>query len=403
MPYNKGLPFRFVRLEQRDGSRVEGILCEESTTSDAFGVRDVKREGRRDYIRTVVVPAKDVTAHDEFRMPPVPDVCYDSTSNRTGGIGKHVRWKVIVGTSMATAVVHACGIVEKASFEQVIHSCGSEVEFYPEYTHAEYRRMEDGGWVCDLKLRDASDIPRIQTLLASEGVTCLSADSMTREADLLSEKMSRARHLWKKSYGPTRCLHNWRQPFLPPSWKSAVFTWKHLVDHILGDVGNEDAVQQSEGLPLPLRSYVLAASKGAAADEPADEEETRYRSGGLSEAQHEQMLACSFLTWYSEAVTISDEDREVMEVILMRYMLCGWTCRVAGKYTRTGRHRGYGKVLRRYTGDTAAEYEQNVDAATLSRICDGVGCKGVVPTTGRKRRAGRPDYGPVRRPIRESI
>jgi hypothetical protein len=58
---------------------------------------------------------------------------------------------------------------------------------------------------------------------------------------------------------------------------------------------------------------------------------------------------------------MSDEDTKMHWLVQFRYLLHGWTCRLAGKYDRSGKHVGFGKNLRNFSEETISFYQKRIN------------------------------------------
>lgn len=475
--HNSGKIFRFVRITCHDGGQVQGLVCEASSSEFCLRIaqaqvtrRSVVEKPRYDKLTSVW--CKDIDSFQVVQLPTISNLCYDQTRVTTGGIGNHVRWRILSSnckTSVPARVV-VCGICgsNRAEFESFVRYSGSLVKFFPDERQPDYSEMS-GHDTCDVELRFNNDIIYVQSMLARLGLVCFTLDATrVREAELMPERLDRAGNLWSEEYrndessvGPVRCIRHWKQHYMLPLLEGAVFTWKQLSKGIINAIGLESAML-CKSFPRPLSQYILrecnaqthtklrslqaevmdSQMTSALAEEMYNldlnsalgdtqrltevqihcgalfvksahacqelyrevdkwkrlEEASRCNppdvSAALTEEQYVQILQCTYLSLRADLNTL---EETAVNQILFQYMLCGWTCRFAGKYTKSGKHMGHGNTLRRFRGANAENYRQaSGDVAMQNRIQNGRGMKSILKALKRnERRKTRVTYDDV--------
>jgi hypothetical protein len=247
-PFNGGLAFNLVRVALDDDTSVSGIVHRRGSPTSSVWIG-------YDLCPTQVHNSK--LAHVD--IPQAPQQAYTEHAAVIGGIGKHVRWKVLFPNKKHSGAGQLLvgGVDDTNRFtsfvEQVLRPFGL-CRF----------QFEDGQTTVEVP--DIRNIGTVAAALHCAGYTATSErPEYVADSKLALERYDRSEHMWwnqdQKKAGPLRDVERWTFDFLPPSWKRLPFTWQSLCSNI-----ELDPFTQSHHLPLPLRDFFISMHIDAGSD-----------------------------------------------------------------------------------------------------------------------------------------
>lgn len=386
-PFNSGNALKVVRLADAEGSATLGV---------------VERQGKRTsdiWLGTAFRTTQLPTSSLEFiEVPQVPSRAYEEVEATIGGIGKHVRWRMIFSSKKNTGHTVLCvsGIQDRGAFERFV---AEKLRPFG-LCHFEYGR-DAHMWSVDVEVPDSTRLG-----IVASALHCAGYNATVRDVDIESlpklalERFDRSEHMWwnqnLEKAGPLRDMHRWSYDFIPESWNVIPFTWKALCSNI-----DLDPLTESFHLPLPLRDWFLTRHIDEANDEATRNVLLQMRGKPsvtcrLSLAQNRQLLTAAY---WSTVAPFDPLIVEVCRLIRFRYMLFGHTSREIGGYDQKARYLGHGASIRKFKNKPQYRRE-NLKTEVLNSIyrsdgsLQGSGFKG---TRGKYGHPSFPRYEPRRR------
>ena len=398
VPPRRGQRNKSLILPPFNGGNVFQIV---SSKDGSIGV--VRRRGKT---HTHVWVGNDLESttflNDELvwiTLPEVPSQAFETTHATIGGIGKHIRWNVVLPNRkcQSAASLHVGNVTDVEEFkefvEQMIRPFG--------LCKYEFKKAEnDSTYESIVEVPECKNIAIVAAALhCSEFTARPTATHFVSGAKLAPERYDRSEHMWwnqeQKVAGPLRDVHRWDYGFIPSSWETIPFTWQSLCENINVPVSKVDI------LPLPLRDYYLSHCAERAEDGAEKIRIQRLRGTPcvtcrLSEAQNKQLLTA---TYWSYVAPFNKDVTEYCHLIRFRYMLHGYTSREIGGYRQTALHLGHGAKIREFKNKPQYRRE-NLSIDMLNHIyrtdgsISGTGFKG---TRGKYGHTDFPRYEPVKR------
>lgn len=342
----------------------------------------------------VKVENKNITL---ILCPPVPKNAYEEFSAVIGGIGKHIRWYVILPSKHQKTEVSLTvkGVLDQKKFklfvDEVIRPFGlCKFEFSPSSD-------------TEVIVPDASRTSFVASAFHCANYKVVFTDKNMKYGKLAIERYDRSEHMWwnqdQKNAGPLRDVHRWSFSFIPIEWKHVPFTWQSLALNI--DV---DECEDLCHIPLPLRNYVCDNLSLKAKNEGDHEREGKILckkqapcvTCRLSRAQNNQLLE---MTYWSMLAPFDKETVKIANLIRFRFMMFGYTSREIGAYNQTASYLGHGAQIREFKNKPQYKIE-NLSSDVLNTIyrsdgvCKGSGFKG---TRGKYGHKDFPKYEPEKR------
>lgn len=197
-------------------------------------------------------------------LPPIPSRAYEELEASVGGVGKHIRWKVLRNVSKTNCtrvqvVLHGNFHATQRELLTTLVDKG-HVSYVPDEPGAFLEDKElPGNYFCIVAITNDSCTLSVAQL-ADVGLQCASMQQeVLREVQVSPERIDRAHHQWLRQFthrepseiGPLRCPDNWKQDFLPPSWVRA-YTWHDVCNVIIADIGEDATIDVLSELPSRL-------------------------------------------------------------------------------------------------------------------------------------------------------
>lgn len=329
-------------------------------------------------------------------VPSVPEQAFVEVPAVIGGIGKHVRWNVLLPNRHCTtsASLTVSWIQDVEHFRELVDKVVSPFGL----CNFDMREEACGTLSTEVVVPQACHIGSVAAVFHCNGYVAVASDpKFVSNAKLALERYDRGEHMWwnqdQKVAGPLRDVHRWKYDYIPSEWKHLPFTWQALCENLnlpLKDVPH---------LPLPLRDYYVTAMLERCPEMTATLQAMRGAPSvtcRLSRSQNVQLLQAAYWT---HVAPFDEHTIEVCRLLRFRYMLHGYTAREIGEYKQNARHLGHGAKIRKFKGKP--QYEpRNLSADVLNYIyradgtLKGSGFKG---TRGKYGKKDFPRYQPLRR------
>lgn len=388
-PFNEGLAFTLVQVQTDAGER--------------FGV--LQRKGKLqshvwlDYdVRSTLVCNEHIVA---IAIPPAPSRAYTEFEAVIGGIGKHVRWNVLMPNSKSSGSVEleVDNVVDREKFKEFVNNVIRPFGLC---------LFEYDGTRTVVQVPDVRNMGKVAAALHCAGYGAKPTDdAAASNSKLALERYDRSEHMWwnqePRKAGPLRDVHRWTFDFLPPSWETIPFTWQSMCTNI--DI---DPYTESDELPLPLRDFFLTMHIGRLKGEGKDASALERLRGRpavtcrLSLSQNRQLLTASY--WN----TIAPFDAKTVKLCYLlrfRYMLFGYTAREIGGYTQNAANLGHGAKIRCFRHKPQYRRE-NLAVDVLNKIYQSDGSlrgSGFKGTRGKYGHKDFPQYRPAKRMKRSVV
>tara|TARA_B110000046_G_C12989562_1_gene397226 strand:+ start:126 stop:1451 length:1326 start_codon:yes stop_codon:yes gene_type:complete len=388
-PFNGGLAFTLVNVNTDAG--------------DQYGV--LQRRGKQSshvWLNFDVLPT--TIANDRIGIVSIPNApvqAYDEFEAVIGGVGKHVRWNVLMPNNKKTGRVdlRVEDIFDKRLFEEfvanVIRPFGLCL-------------FEYDGDCTIVQVPDVKNMGMVAAALHCAGYRARPEDAtFASNSKLAIERYDRSEHMWwnqeQNKAGPLRDVHRWVFDFLPSSWKTIPFTWQSMCMNI--DI---DPHTESDALPLPLRDFYLTLHIQKLRDEGGDTSRLETLRGRpsvtcrLSLAQNRQLLAASY---WNLTAPFDAKTAEMCHILRFRYMLNGYTAREIGGYVQNATNLGHGANIRRFRHRPQYRRE-NLNTDVLNKIYQSDGSlrgSGFKGTRGKYGHKDFPQYTPAKRMKRSTV
>lgn len=331
----------------------------------------------------------------------VPEIAYREYEAVIGGVGKHVRWQVILADAKQrdSVTLRVSGVSDIAVFREFVAN---------RLAPFASTDAESDGATATVTVPDASHIGTVAAALHTAGFDA-SVEDGSHVGKLAPERYDRSPHMWwnqdQRRAGPLRDVHRWDFSYLPEDWTVLPFTWQAMCQNI-----QMDPLLESSHLPRPLRDFYLtdkihAAEAGghtAVAEQLCTLRGEPAVTSRLSQPQNRQLLGA---TYWSLLAPFDSFNTHLAKLLRFRYMLHGYTAREMGEYKQTARNLGHGATIRRFNNKPQYKKE-NLSAKVLERICQrdgtmrGSGFKG---TRGKYGHRDFPKYEPSKRMQRTAV
>lgn len=388
-PFNGGLAFTLVRVGMEGGER-HGILQRRGKQNSHVWL---------DYeVRPTLVSNDCITA---IALPPAPSLAYTEFEAVIGGVGKHVRWNVLMPNTKTSgrAELEVDNIVDRQRFEEfvtnVIRPFGLCL-------------FEYDGTKTAVEVPDIKNMGKVAAALHCAGYQAKPMDEeYASNSKLALERYDRSEHMWwnqeQRKAGPLRDVHRWMFDFLPSSWSNIPFTWQSMCTNI--DI---DPRTESDILPLPLRDFYLTMhidEMKKRGEDPSSLKEKRGRPSvtcRLSLLQNKQLLTA---TYWNIIAPFDAETVQLCYLLRFRYMLYGYTAREIGGYTQNASNLGHGAKIR-YFRHKPQYRRENLAVEIINKIYQSDGTlrgSGFKGTRGKYGHRDFPQYKPAKRMKRSTV
>lgn len=391
--FNKGHPFQIVEVYKNGIFQDYGVV----DSTDAHSVCSEYQVWMDKAVSTTKVAASDLRA---VNLPFAPVKAIEQFSVVIGGIGKHLRWRVVISKKMYNG---ACRLFVDGIRKQDVFQKFVEEQVRP-FGFCDSEFVEHNGTLTTTVL-----IPNHKDLTyVAAAFHCANYGAVPLEDDMAScgnlgiERYDRSEHTWwnqnQKEAGPLRDTHKWKYSFIPAKWEKLPFTWFSLAENVAQEVNDV------KDIPYPLRNYVCDHLLGTLDEtDPRRDELLRQRTeqhcvtSRLTEAQNIQLLLCTYWTF------VAPFDQKIVKLsglLQFRYMMQGYIGREMGGYRQTAKHIGHGAYCRKFKSKPQYEYDnlRNEIKNRLETTRDGV-------VTGNGFKGTRGKYGhkdfPVYRPLKK--
>ena len=388
-PFNGGLAFTLVRVQTDAGER-RGVLHKKGRQcSHVWLGYDVRPTSvRNDCIVALAIPDTPACAYTEF----------DAV---IGGVGKHVRWNVLMpnGKKSGRADLEVDDIVDRQIFEEFVSNVIRPFGLCS---------FEYDGARTVVQVPDVKNMGKVAAALHCAGYRAKPVDaSFASNSKLAPERYDRSEHMWwnqeQGKAGPLRDVHRWTFDFLPASWKTIPFTWQSMCANL--DV---DPHTESDVLPLPLRDFFLTMHIDRLKQEGEDASALEHRRGRpsvtcrLTLAQNRQLLAA---TYWNVIAPFDATTVELCYLLRFRYMLFGYTAREIGGYTQNAINLGHGASIRHFRHKPQYRRE-NLSVEIINKLYQADGTlkgSGFKGTRGKYGHRDFPKYKPAKRMKRSAV
>lgn len=282
-----------------------------------------------------------------------------------GGIGKHLRWKVLMPNKRmhgATRLI-VDNVSDIAKFRDFV-----ETKLVP-FAQATFEYDNNKAV---LTVPDINNLGTVAAAIHYQGYPAHAEDpAATSGAKMAIERYDRSEHMWwnqeQKKAGPLRDVHRWTFDYIPSDWTQLPFTWQSMCENI-----QLDPLTESQYLPRPLRDFYIT-TKIAVAKQNKDDDlvhkltELRGQPAvtcRLSENQNRQLLEAGY--WCLIA-PFNHYNVRLCRLLRFRYTLHGYTAREIGEYKQTARNLGHGATIRKFKNKPQYRAE-NLSTDVLNRI-----------------------------------
>lgn len=372
--FNKGLPFQLVEVTA-DGKVSYGVLHSNDEHS-------AKIYMNKDLLPTSF-PLHGIRA---VHIPFPPQLAFEESCVTIGGIGKHLRWKVILArkTLETECSLFISKISNVVQFEEFVKTRLNPFAFCSsKYTN------HQGGMTTTVTIPNHKDLAFVAAAFHCEGYSAVPwEDSMASYGALGIERYDRSEHMWwnqdHRNAGPIRDTHKWKYGFIPKDWNELPFTWYSLASNI--NVPDD----RLDEIDLPLREHVKNYRSGA------EVKEKKYVTSRLTNDQNRQLLQCTYWTFIAP---FDEHIVNLASIIQFRYMLYGYLGREVGGYRQKALYIGHGAYCRKFKHKPQYKFE-NLNTNVRNKITNtngvmlGSGFKG---TRGKYRNSDFPEYCPKKR------
>lgn len=381
--FNRGCPFQVVEILK---DKSYGILNATDSTQNTYYVWTYKN-----------LKCEKYSFHDlrAINIPYPPSIAYESFTATIGGIGTHIRWKVILAKKkhIGECSLFVCNIQSEREFEAFVTNkikpfgfCNFEFE-----TH-------ENKFTTTIDIPNHKDLTFVAAALHCAGYAAIPiSDDMASFGNLGIERYDRSEHTWwnqnQKDAGPLRDTHKWRYGFIPHTWKTLPFTWHSMAANVPCDLDMIDFI------PYPLKNYVCDNAIQNLSDDAQIKEwqskktKTTCVTSRLTDDQNIQLL---LVTYWTLIAPFDPKIVELCSLVQFRYMLNGYVGREVGGYRQQALYIGHGAYCRKFKHKPQYEYK-NLETSIQSRVIQenghilGNGFKG---TRGKYGHKEFPEYRP---------
>jgi hypothetical protein len=379
----------YVRAQRLDGSTLCGVLypSREARVADVGMFVFESQQGQPTWVPWVEVRPLHPERTGPWRyfdrlkaeVAPPPSL-HEVISTYTGGVGPHVRLRVMYprGNGNKPVELIACELEgREADLQLLVAALSDFVAFRPrrDGERSVFFNLPEFGIATALVVHRRANLQLIMARLAWEGLTVHCVDTKAaRVVAFMPDKMSRSIHMWGDQYkvdpvtaGPVRDAWRYRLSHLPPHWPD-VYTMDGVAHYVALDnegaaarLGSEAASAAAAANPV-LQWYMQRDASRKS--NPAAIPHQLPRGTTLTEPQMLQLMNCVYCIDYAP---FDEEHKQRLRDIVFVYTLFGHTGRIAGSYERSDRFRGCGEALRVYRGET--KETRSLPTEALNRIC----------------------------------
>jgi len=391
--FNSGKAFTIVEIYENQSVSSYGILNE----NVAIKNNKCRVWVEKDLIDTEIDCSKIRVLH----LPEPPKHAYSPKTVIIGGLGKHIRWKVVMAKKKHTG---NCTLLVSHITNDKLFSQFVENKLRPfAFCNFDYKFGSSGVKYVEIDIPDHKNVTFVAAALHCEGY-----HAITKEADMASsgflgiERYDRSEHTWwnqnQKDAGPLRDTHRWKYGFIPSHWKDIPFTWLSLAKNVKNDLSNETELLE---IPLPLRNYVCDEMLSSTNDEDTKSKiqtiktDKRCVTSRLTEEQNRQLLATSYWTYLAP---FDDKRVYISFLLAFRYMIHGYISRELGGYSQKANHIGHGAYVREFK--SKPQYNiKNLNKTVLNKVMkeEGIRGSGFKGTRGKYGHKDFPKYEPVKK------
>jgi len=413
-PMNKGMPFRIFKLDGKTIAIVDEVRSFRSLHA---------------WMGTDLV-SSDISSKaekEEIFLPRPPEVGYVEEEAVIGGVGKHLRWNVVLPSKQMKDTDEVDLIVQGRRSQVVrVADISSSLSLpCPLFNTSEGGEEgdEQGEDDSDGEEEDEED-PLVQWIVSvpnrrvgetaahfhNEGFASLPLDPNYAIGKLGIERCDRSDHMWcsqsSSTAGPLRDTHRWNFSHLPPSWSTLPFTWKAMAKEVDDDSLLDD--KEVRRLPQPLRNYVIDERRERVRREEEGKGEGEERLSRLSRMRERDSVTCRLrpsqnrqllsVAYWLMLLPLSDKV-QICQLLAFRYMLHGYCGREIGMYRQQAQHLGHGATIRSFQNKDQYLLP-NLSNRVLNRIYQSDGSlkgSGFKGSRGKHVKPGTPVYRPKKR------
>jgi len=384
--FNNRLPFQTVEIWNTSFTEKEyGIIDSEKSTDDKIYVwrnNDLISEHvNHTHLRVVEVPFPPRKAFDQF----------DAT---IGGIGKHLRWKVVLSKKKhkGECKIFVSDIVDTNTFENFVKH--KIIPFG--FCNFEYVKVAEN-ITCLVNIPNYKDLTFVSAAFHCAGYSAIPmSDEMASYGNIGIERYDRSEHTWwnqnQKDAGPLRDTHKWKYGFIPDTWKTLPFTWQSMASNI--EIHENDIAN----IPLPLRNYVCEYNNV----KENSTKWTKYQTEKpcvTSRLTYDQNIQLLKVTYWTFVAPFDNLIIHLSSLIQFRFMLHGYLGREMGGYRQLAKYIGHGAYCRKFKNKPQYNYD-NLQIELRSKFVQsdgemrGNGFKG---TRGKYGDINFPQYQPAKK------
>tara|TARA_A100001015_G_scaffold141452_1_gene156973 strand:- start:294 stop:1115 length:822 start_codon:yes stop_codon:yes gene_type:complete len=237
-PFNNGRPFKLVEIKNKNQF---GIIDESSSCETGFCNVWVEHD--------IISQKIPINALLSLNFPVPNNQAFEEEYVTIGGIGKHIRWNVVMPKPNYNLEVKLlvtninCVQKFKSFIENTIRPFG----------FSEYDIKNKTAFVV---VPNGSNIGAVAAALhCAEYGAVPTKEEYASGGKLGIERYDRSEHMWwnqnKKEAGPLRDTHRWKYNFIPATWENIPFTWQSMATNI------SVSINDYKYIPLPLRNYAI--------------------------------------------------------------------------------------------------------------------------------------------------
>ena len=402
VPPRRGQKIKSLILPHFNGGCAFTLVKVETAAGEELGV--VKRRGKDVSEVWVGYDVRATRVHNEkitaVAIPEAPTQAYSEFDAVIGGVGKHVRWKVLMPNKkrVGRAELLVDGILDRSRFEAFVANVLRPFGL----CLFEYEDMRT-----TVQVPDVANMGLVAAALHCAGYGARPVDcACASDSKLAIERYDRSEHMLNqepKKAGPLRDVHRWMFDFLPSSWRTIPFTWQSMCLNF-----DLDPATESDVLPLPLRDFYLSMHIRELRANGADSSPLEKLRGWpsvtcrLTLAQNRQLLAASY---WNMIAPFDEATIKMCHLLRFRYMLHGYTAREIGGYKQTASNLGHGANIRVFRHKPQYRRE-NLQPEVLNKIYQADGTlrgSGFKGTRGKYGHHDFPKYMPAKRMSRSAV
>ena len=205
------------------------------------------------------------------QLQTVPTNCYTQIKTSTGGLGKHIRWRILNSKQENDKTINILiGLFDRTTTEfeahllrisQLVTTRETPISYVDCENYIQGKRINN---VCALQTQTKNLQYVAAYLLYLNYYFEVENDSDLTQSTLVCERLDRSEQMWvyqcKKDAdqaGPLRKNTNWKQNFTP--WSEVIFTWKTLSKYVMRDIESNNKLNI---YPEPLQTYIKKTAQG---------------------------------------------------------------------------------------------------------------------------------------------